>query len=162
MSSESITSLFTSSNAFWRSRYTAAVRLLLVLDIEMSFSRMLMAYRVPDPGLKPVALMSGGFTDHLILCSINFSMTFPITGSSDIGLYELFFFGIGTIVAYFQEDGSLPSFSDLVYSFELLQEGGGAFLSMSMLRCRPQVMIHGHYQGFSLFRRSCCHSRYVS
>ena len=77
-----------------------------------------MASRVPDPGLKPVALIFGGLTDHLILWSISFSITFPITGSSDIGLYVLFFLGIGTIVACFQEDGSIPSFSDRVYSLE--------------------------------------------
>ena len=109
--------------------YTAAARRRLLRELEMSCSRMLIASRVPDPGLNPVALMFGGVADHLILCKIIFSIIFPITESSDIGLYDLFFLGIGIIVASFQKDGSLPSCRDRVYSFaSCCLYAGGAFL----------------------------------
>ena len=82
----------------------------------MSCSKMLIASQVPDLGLNLVALTFGGMA-NLILCKLIFSITFLITGSSDIGLYDLFFLGIGIIAASFQKDGSLPSCSDRVYSF---------------------------------------------
>ena len=69
---------------------------------------MLTASRVPDPDLNPVALTLGGLADHLILCSMIFSITFPITESSEIGRYALFFFGMGIIVAIFHPVTSLP------------------------------------------------------
>ena len=43
---------------------------------------MVIASRVPDPGLNPVALRFGGLVDNLMICSSIFSMTFPITESS--------------------------------------------------------------------------------
>ena len=86
MSSASSTSLFTSSKAFCRSRNTAAALRFLFREIDMSCNRMLIASRVPDPGLKPVALF-GELIDHLSLFSIIFSINFPITGSSEIVLF---------------------------------------------------------------------------
>ena len=92
---------------------------------------MLIASRVPDPGLKPVALTFGGLTDHLILCNIIFSVTFPITESNYIGRYELFFLGIGTIVANFQPFTSLPLCKEHVYKPDsCCRKAGDAFMSM--------------------------------
>ena len=128
---QKISSLFTSSKAFCRSRYTAAARRLLVREVEMSCKRMLIASRVPDPGLKPVALTFGGVADHLILCNIIFSITFPITESNDIGRYALFFLGMGTIVASFQHVTSLPLCRERVYKTDsCCRKAVGAFLSM--------------------------------
>ena len=86
---------------------------------------------IPQPGLKPVALVLGGSADRLILCRIIFSMTFPRTERSDMGLYAFFFLGIGTLVAVFQHDRSLPSCKERVYKcVSWCKKVLGAFFNM--------------------------------
>ena len=114
------TSFETSSKAFSRSRKIVTERdlyplLRVVIGADVCTS-VAMASMVPTPLLKHREYGLIGWEDHLTLASTNRSMTFEMTGSSEIGRCVLSFFWIGIVLTIFHIVGSFPSENDWLMS----------------------------------------------
>ena len=109
------TSFDTRSKDFYRSRKIVYPLLRAVIGAAV-YINVARASIVPTPFLKPRECGLIGWADHLTLVSTNRSMTFENTGSSEMGLCVLSFFGIGIILAIFYLVGSLPSVNNWLMS----------------------------------------------